>query len=260
MTTFSEVGRRRGCVRRNRARNRSVSLVLGLVLVAPSGVVSAQAHAGPGIALSVSGSELRKDGRPFVPRGFVMRGLLDNRAAVGGCRINDGPHSPDSVFNAVSWRRIRDDWHANTVRIHVSQSGLWGAGHPDKRGHVITDDVAESYADLIERQVTAVTNEGLVVVLSMQDQHQSCGWSDALPSAATQVAWNRLLSRSGPVELVEKAGSGRSPEPVAKPDAGRYRCHGGRPAVHDRRPAAKLPAGPQPPGLLPDRQVHCRPR
>lgn len=102
------------------------------------------------------------------------------------------------MFNPVSWRRIRDDWHANTMRIHVSQSGLWGAGHRDKRGHAITDAMAESYADLIERQITAVTAQGLVVILSMQDQHQSCGWSDALPSDATQAAWDRLLRRDNP--------------------------------------------------------------
>jgi len=171
---------------RTRPRRRSVAswLAEALVIAATTG-------------LSVSGNQILKEGQVFVPRGFVMKGLLDNPTVKGACMTNGGGKSADSVFNATSWNKIRDFWHANSVRIHISQSGLLGGGNKDGVGHIIADAMADSYVGYIETKIKAVTDTGLVVILSMQDEALSCGWTDALPTSSTKTAWNRLLSQKG---------------------------------------------------------------
>jgi hypothetical protein len=147
--------------------------------------------------LSVSGKHIYLDGQPFVPRGFVMKGLMDNPKDAGGCMRNAGRDAPDGVFNQTNWLNIRDTWHANTLRIHVSQTGLWGGGNLDGDHHPISENMANDYAAYIEDEIHQITtNLGLVVVLSMQDEPPSCGYTDALPSNVTWAAWNRLLSRT----------------------------------------------------------------
>ena len=135
---------------------------------------------GGATGLGVDGAQLLRDGKPFLPRGFNMVGVL----APDGC--TNPPSVPRNARNAFGQAELlaaRDAWSANTVRFQVSQGGL------DPQDPMFR----QSYVDRVKAGVQLARSLGLVVIVSMQDQFYSCGDVHPLPSAATLRSWSTLV-------------------------------------------------------------------
>ncbi|RKG71780.1 carbohydrate-binding protein [Corallococcus sp. CA054B] len=130
--------------------------------------------------MGVDGKQLVRDGKPFLPRGFNMVGVL----APDGCaNPSNVPRNARNAFGQAELLAARDAWAANTVRFQVSQAGL------DPQDPLFR----QSYVDRVKAGVQLARSLGLVVIVSMQDQFYSCGDVHPLPSAATLRAWSTLV-------------------------------------------------------------------
>ena len=155
-------------------RRRAVLALLLAAAGAPAGAVAAGADPPAGVRLVGTGWQL--DGQPFTPRGFSMIGLL----RPDGCTSTEGSGKrARASFGAAELAAARDGWHADTVRLQVSNRGL------DPQDPIYQ----ASYVQRVRDGVALAESMGFVVVLSMQDQAIGCGAAHAMPYPATQRAW-----------------------------------------------------------------------
>lgn len=129
--------------------------------------------------LRVVGNQLQKDGATFVVRGFNMIGAL----TPAWCNQGTGERARDH-FNTTELTTARDAWHANTIRLQISQRGL---EDPTR-----TQAERDAYLAQVRSDVSLARSLGLVVILSMQDQSIGCGPVHPLPSSQTVAAWQKL--------------------------------------------------------------------
>ncbi len=143
---------------------------------------------------------------PFIPEGFNTNGILypesyastlcplatplsaqvvqyleDTQAAL------TAPPLPGLAYNA-SFQAMVQDWHANTVRIHVSQGALQ---YEYAQG-------LSSYTDLARSVIAQARAAGLIVIVDMQAEKYGCtpdenGVMQKLPDLNTEQAWKQIL-------------------------------------------------------------------
>ena len=150
----------------------------------------------------------------FLPRGFTSVGVVyptqyDGKLCVGpgvapGSRaaqaLQDAqaaltaPPLPGLGYNA-SFQAMVQDWHANSVRLQVSQ----GALEYEYENHL------SAYTDMVRSTVAQARAAGLIVFLAVQSEVYGCtpyenGALQKLPDVHTQHAWAQLLNSrpSGP--------------------------------------------------------------
>jgi len=144
---------------------------------------------------------------PFIPEGFNTNGILypvsyaatlcplatplnattvqyleDAQAAL------TAPPLPGLAYNA-SFQAMVQDWHANTVRIHVSQGALQ---------YEYAHDLS-SYTDMARNVIAQARAAGLIVIVDMQAEKYGCtpdenGNTQKLPDINTEQAWQQLLN------------------------------------------------------------------
>jgi len=129
--------------------------------------------------MSVSGNHLLKDGALFMPRGFNTVGTLTPAWCGNGTVTTARTH-----FTSAELDDQVQKWHANIIRLQVSQRGLEDPS--------LTSSEITAYLNEIESHVALARSKGLVVILSMQDQSIGCGAVHPLPSKQTVNAWHRL--------------------------------------------------------------------
>lgn len=129
--------------------------------------------------MAISGTQLLRDGAVFVPRGFNMIGALTPAWCNQGSGVQARTHYGTTELTAAI-----NTWHANTIRLQVSQRGL--------EDPTLTADQRAAYLSAIHTDVSLARGLGLVVILSMQDQSIGCGPVHLLPSQQTVDAWNVL--------------------------------------------------------------------
>jgi hypothetical protein len=142
--------------------------------------------------MSVVGNQLLKDGVHFMPRGFNMIGAL----TPAWCNQGTGA-TARSHFNATELNKAVNVWHANTIRLQVSQRGL--------EDPTLTQAEITAYVTELQTDVQLARSKNLVVILSMQDQSIGCGAVHPLPSSQTVAAWKKLapVFESSPYVMYE---------------------------------------------------------
>jgi len=143
---------------------------------------------------------------PFVPEGFNTNGVLYPEAyAATLCPLATplsaqvvqwleqaqaaltAPPLPGLAYNA-SFQAMVQDWHANTVRIHVSQGAL-----QYEYAHGLS-----SYTDMARSVIAQARAAGLMVIVDMQAEIYGCtpdenGKMQKLPDINTEQAWKQIL-------------------------------------------------------------------
>ncbi len=181
----------------------SVQDTVTLVVNAPAGgTAQPEGVAVVGGRLVVAGTST-----PFIPKGFNTNGVLypvsyaatlcpqatplsatvvqyleDTQAAL------TAPPLPGLAYNA-SFQAMVQDWHANTVRIHVSQGAL-----QYEYTHCLS-----SYTDLARSVIAQARAAGLIVIVDMQAEKYGCtpdeyGNIQKLPDINTEQAWKQILN------------------------------------------------------------------
>jgi hypothetical protein len=132
----------------------------------------------PDAGVTVIGNRLLRDGRPWLPRGFNMVGLLTPDWCPRPVGVAAREH-----FGAEQLAAARS-WGADALRFQVSQRGLAdpAIGQADRI----------AYRDSVLDGVALARKAGFAVVVSMQDQFFGCGDVHPLPSAVTVDAWSVL--------------------------------------------------------------------
>jgi len=115
---------------------------------------SAASQAATVTGMRVVGNQLQKDGAPFLARGFNMIGAL----TPAWCNQGTGIRARDN-FGSTELTTAVNDWHANTIRLQVSQRGL---EDPTR-----TQAERDAYLAQIRDDVLLARSFGLVVILSM---------------------------------------------------------------------------------------------
>ncbi|MDG7000347.1 MAG: cellulase family glycosylhydrolase [Nitrososphaerota archaeon] len=95
---------------------------------------------------------------------------------------------PGLAYNATFQAMVKD-WHANVVRLQVSQGAL-----VYEREHQLN-----AYTQMVRKVIDQARAAGLIVILSMQTELYSCtpyenGALQKLPDVNTQDAWAKLLN------------------------------------------------------------------
>jgi endoglucanase len=147
---------------------------------APAGAAPPAAGPGPG-AVSVSGDQLLRDGRPWVARGLVSIAFVAPPSAATGVFAQAYRHVGPAELAAMR------AWGADSVRFQVSQPGL------DPRSPLFS----QGFLNAVVGGVRAARAAGLTVLLSVQDESQS-GERAAptpLPDDATRRVWAELAPR-----------------------------------------------------------------
>lgn len=129
--------------------------------------------------LRVAGNHLEKDGVVWHAHGFNMIGALSPAWCNQGNGVAAHQH-----FGATELQTARDGWHANAIRLQISQRGL--------EDPTLTASERSDYLALVVSDVQLARSLGLVVILSMQDQGIGCGPVHPLPSSQTVAAWSVL--------------------------------------------------------------------
>ena len=132
--------------------------------------------------ISISGNRFLRNGQPFIPEGMISVAALDTHGYAAGCSNSDTAAAA-SNFGTAELTTIRTKWHANTLRLHVSQPVLAGSS-------------GVAYAQHVASMISAIEQAGMVPIISMQNESWGCGPADAMPTAKTKTAWNALLSNT----------------------------------------------------------------
>ncbi|MDQ5886315.1 MAG: endoglucanase [Patescibacteria group bacterium] len=148
-----------------------------------------------GTGMSVDGNTFKKDGAAFYPKGFNSIGILqpDN------CPRKKGdPTTAAANFNQNMFTALKNTWKGNIIRLQVSQKGSDPQDSELKSGHA-------AYLTKVSNAVSLARSNGIVVILSMQDQTYSCGSAHPLPSSETLRAWQTLapLYKNNPYVMFE---------------------------------------------------------
>ncbi len=152
------------------------TMALAAAALTPLGLPPAAADDPPG--LSVSGPQLLKDGRAYVPQGFNMVALL---TPAWCSRYQTAP--AEQSFGEATMELARQ-WNVSALRFQVSQEGLTNPN--------VTQAERDAYLERVQAGVALARDNGFDVIVSMQDQYFSCGPAHPLPSAATSAAWSVL--------------------------------------------------------------------
>jgi endoglucanase len=132
--------------------------------------------------LSVKGSQLTLDGRPFLVKGVQLVGLVAPESALSGVFAEAHRH-----FGRPELTQIQR-WNANTIRFQLSQPGL------DKASTLYS----EGYVAEVREAVKLARSMGFVVIASVQD-HRPSGEGDpkGMPTEGTLRACETLASLFG---------------------------------------------------------------
>lgn len=150
-----------------------ISLLLTYVLTEPGSPIA------PGTrGITLAGNKFLRDGRPFLPQGFNTIATLRSRS----CAKRTTAAAADN-FGARELRTAKTLWDANTIRFQVSQPVLAGPS-------------GAAYAAEVQTHVDMARDDGLVIVISMQDESVACGHAQPLPGPDTEAAWSTLIDHS----------------------------------------------------------------
>ena len=182
----------------------SVQDTVTLVVNAPAAGTATQPS---GVAVVGGRLVVAGTSTPFIPKGFNTNGILypvsyaatlcpqatplsatvvqyleDAQAAL------TAPPLPGLAYNA-SFQAMVQDWHANTVRIHVSQGAL-----QYEYAHGLS-----SYTDMARSVIAQARAAGLIVIVDMQAEIYGCtpdenGNMQKLPDINTEQAWEKILN------------------------------------------------------------------
>ena len=144
----------------------------------------------------------------FLPRGFTSVGvvyptqyantLCTQPAVAPGSRVAQAlqdaqtaltaPPMPGLGYNA-SFQAMVQDWHANSVRLQVSQGAL----------EYEYENGLTAYTDMVRSTIAQARAAGLIVFLAVQSEVYGCtpyenGALQKLPDVHTQHAWAQLLN------------------------------------------------------------------
>lgn len=130
-----------------------------------------------GHGVRVAGQHLERDGRPFTVHGVQIVGIVAPAVALRGQYLTAHQH-----FGAAELRAARA-WGANTIRFQLSEPGL------DARSPLYST----AYVAEVRGAVQMARQDGLIVILSLQDQPPS-GEPDPwpMPTEETARAWALL--------------------------------------------------------------------
>lgn len=132
--------------------------------------------------LHVSGNRLLLDGRPFEIHGLQIVGIVAPKTALRGQYLAASQHFGPAEIQAAR------AWGANTIRFQLSQPGL----DPSSTLY------SAAYVAKVQSAVRLARNDGLAVILSLQDQTpsgQTNPWP--MPTEATARAWGVLAPLFG---------------------------------------------------------------
>jgi hypothetical protein len=127
--------------------------------------------------LAVAGNRITKDGKTYIAKGFNSVGRLAPTWCSKGLSKTARENFGQPMFD-----KMKQTWKADAIRFQVSQTGL----DPQQRSD------SGAYIDHIKNGVNLARQNGMVVILSMQDQSLSCGDAHRLPSSETVRAWQQL--------------------------------------------------------------------
>jgi hypothetical protein len=156
-----------------------IIIVVVLVIALPGGgkhrTVTPPPGGGPE-AITVSGNQLLRGGRPFVPRGVTLVGELSptSTGTAGEAQTHYGPAELSAARS----------WGVDTLRFQVSQPGL----DPQDPAY------STAYVDRVKAAVQLARQHGFTVIVSVQDQGFGGGTRHPLPSGATLRDWTTLTS------------------------------------------------------------------
>lgn len=142
------------------------------------GVCANMANASGG-RISVHGTMLYRNGRPWVPRGVVLVAFTAPQSALRGPFV-----AARKKFGAAELRQVRR-FGADLIRFQVSQSAI----DPDSRRY------SPRYIDALARAVDLARGMGFAVIVSLQLRPFEAGYG--MPGAATVRAWRQLAPRFG---------------------------------------------------------------
>ncbi|MES2393003.1 MAG: cellulase family glycosylhydrolase [Acidobacteriota bacterium] len=161
--------------------------------------------------VSVSGGYLWKNGQHFILRGLQIRGFVSALQVSNDNATWSAAH-PTSPNASGVWAvdaaaqgaygdtelAMASSWDANVIRIQVSQPSLDpNDTETDLEGNPLYS-TSYNYQKAVVNAVNKARCNGFVVIVSMQDEKNSGETNhQALPTAATQRAWNGLLSAFG---------------------------------------------------------------
>lgn len=130
-----------------------------------------QGNQPPATGVRVSGNKLLRNGQEFIPLGFSMVGLLSpNLTGTAGTAYQ---HYNQAELNEAK------AWGANSMRFQISQ-----------RGFDPTDSLYNAaYIQRVRDGVALAQQNGLVVILSMQDQSLGGGDATPMPEPQTLRSW-----------------------------------------------------------------------
>ena len=156
------------------SRQKTVWPILGLAFA-----LSFVAQAALG-AISISGSQLVRDGRPWIPRGVVLVGRVAPAAVTRGKYAEARAQFGDRELKDI------DRFGADLVRFQVSQGGV------DPQ----SDIYSAAYLDEVVQAVRLARAHGFAVIVCLQSEKPS-GENDpnGLPTDSSRRAWAQLAPR-----------------------------------------------------------------
>lgn len=155
----------------------AVALAVGLLSIATGAAPVAPAAAAEPPVIMVSGSHLLEDGRPWIPRGVQIVGLVAPDDLLSGKYVAAHAH-----YSADELTRAQADG-ADLIRFQVSQYGL------DPLGSYYSP----AYVDEVVQAVRTARSLGLAVIISVQAQPPSgVGARCPLPDGQTERVWQEL--------------------------------------------------------------------
>lgn len=165
----------------SRATGFTLSRILAFTILALLSLQTIVATAAPvSDAISVSGTTILKGGKPWVPKGVVVDGLVVPAGAARGAYIGVRARFGENELDAIS------NFGADLIRFQVSQAGA----APQSNIY------SSAYVDEVVRGVHMARAHGFAVILSMQSGRAS-GVDDprGLPNDETMRAWRNLAPR-----------------------------------------------------------------
>jgi hypothetical protein len=151
--------------------------VFSLLLVL-SFSTSLYAHTKIPRGIEISGNQLLRDGKPWISKGVTIVGRVSPASVAKGAYLQ-----ARSAFGAAELEAAKNVFHADTVRLQVSQPGL------DPASSIYSAD----YKTEVAQAIQLARSMNFIVIVSMQAAGPS-GLKDpsGMPSDATVRAWQTL--------------------------------------------------------------------
>lgn len=166
-------------------RHAASTLIYSCLAICACGAATAQQSHLPGEA-SVSGTQLLRDGQPWIPHGFFQIAFAVPPAALG-LTLNGKPPNPAfqnaySNYSPAEYADMRKAG-ADSVRMNVAQDGA----DPDNAYYF-----DQQWLNTVIGAVKAARNAGLTVILSIQNEKQTGSGGATLPNNSTLRVWREL--------------------------------------------------------------------